>query len=98
MEDINAPACDLDTFSERGQESSIETDYYFFAVDEVRGRLGLKGDWTIATVSKLERVIDDLALMKMPINSFEFHCGGLQHFDLSGACTQRNHNWRNRMR
>ena len=80
-----APNCDLDVFSAQGKETAIETDYYFFAVDDAHARLGLKGDWTIATISNLERVIDDLQLKKMPIKSFVFHCGGLQRFDLSGA-------------
>ncbi|MCZ6831024.1 MAG: ABC transporter permease [Gammaproteobacteria bacterium] len=85
MENTNAPSCDLDTFSASGQETAIETEYYFFAVDAESGRFGLKGDWTIGTISKLEGVIEELELKKMPINSFEFHCGGLQRFDLSGA-------------
>ena len=85
MENDNPAACDSDDFTAHGQESTIETDHYFFAVSEVGGRLGLKGDWTISTVAKLERVIDELSLMKMPVKSLEFHCGGLQHFDLSGA-------------
>jgi phospholipid/cholesterol/gamma-HCH transport system permease protein len=80
-----APACDLDTFSAHGQETAIDTEYYFFAVDATSGRLGLKGDWTIGTISNLEGVIEELDLKKIPVRSFEFHCGGLERFDLSGA-------------
>ena len=83
--DSDAPSCDLDTFSAHGEETAIETEYYFFAVDAVSGRIGLKGDWTIGTISKLEGVIEELELKKMPLKSFEFHCGGLERFDLSGA-------------
>ena len=85
MENTEAPSCDLDTFTAHGVETAIETEYYFFAVDATSGRIGLKGNWTIGTISKLEGVIEDLELKKMPVKAFEFHCGGLQHFDLSGA-------------
>ena len=85
MENAETASCDASAFSAHGVESVIETDYYFFAVDAASGRFGLKGDWTIGTISNLEGVIDELELTKMPINSFEFHCGGLERFDLSGA-------------
>jgi phospholipid/cholesterol/gamma-HCH transport system permease protein len=81
----DAPACDLDAFTAQGQETAIETEHYFFAVDANSGRLGLKGDWTIGTIYQLEGVIEELDLKKIPVKAFEFHCGGLERFDLSGA-------------
>lgn len=67
------------------QASSIESEYYCFAVGAERAEFALRGDWTILNLSELEGVIDDLGLHKIPVRDIEFTCGGLRNFDLSGA-------------
>ena len=74
-----------DPLSIQGHESAIGSDYYFFAVGKNSARFGLRGDWTILTISELEDVVDKLGIEKIPVKTIEFHCGGLQAFDLSGA-------------
>jgi phospholipid/cholesterol/gamma-HCH transport system permease protein len=75
----------VDHLQVQGQESAIESEYYFFAVGEESARFGLRGDWTLLTISELEGVIDKLGIDRIPVRYIEFHCGGLQGFDLSGA-------------
>jgi phospholipid/cholesterol/gamma-HCH transport system permease protein len=66
-------------------ESSIESDYYLFAVGANSARLALRGDWTILNIGKLEGIVEKLDIHLLPVAHIEFQCGGLQGFDLSGA-------------
>jgi hypothetical protein len=74
-----------ETLSLREGESAIESDYYLFAVGDHAARFGLRGDWTLLTISELEGVVEKLGIHRIPVRSIEFHCGGLQNFDLAGA-------------
>jgi phospholipid/cholesterol/gamma-HCH transport system permease protein len=66
-------------------ESSIESDYYLFAVGADSARLALRGDWTILNIGKLEGIVEKLDIHRLPVTHIQFQCGGLQGFDLSGA-------------
>ena len=67
------------------QESSIESEYYLFAVGADSARFALRGNWTILSVAELEGIVERLDMQRIPVKSIEFQCGGLQAFDLSGA-------------
>jgi phospholipid/cholesterol/gamma-HCH transport system permease protein len=66
-------------------ESSIESDYYLFAVGADSARLALRGDWTILNIGQLEGIVEKLNIHRLPVAHIQFQCGGLQGFDLSGA-------------
>jgi phospholipid/cholesterol/gamma-HCH transport system permease protein len=71
--------------SSHSGESSIESDYYLFAVGAESARLALKGDWTILNISQLEGIVEKLDIHRLPVREIQFQCGGLRGFDLSGA-------------
>jgi phospholipid/cholesterol/gamma-HCH transport system permease protein len=82
VEDNNAQP---DQLNPQDRESSIESDYYYFAVGGQSARLELRGDWTILNVGELENIVDELSIDRLPVRAIDFQCGGLQAFDLSGA-------------
>ena len=64
----------------------MDDSHYFEISSQDRAmRVGLKNDWVIETVAEIENLIDAQQLKRELPDSVEFHCGGLQHFDLSGA-------------
>jgi phospholipid/cholesterol/gamma-HCH transport system permease protein len=85
MELVNDKQPDTDPQVEEAYESSIESEYYRFAVGADSARFALRGNWTILSVAELEGVVEHLDIHRIPVKSVEFQCGGLQNFDLSGA-------------
>ncbi|WP_019530819.1 MlaE family ABC transporter permease [Dasania marina] len=47
--------------------------------------IGLKRDWVLSEVGRLERELAELAIASRPINKVAIFCGGLRNLDLSGA-------------
>ena len=74
-----------DTRRRPASESSIESEFYHFAVGADSADFALRGDWTILTISELEGIVDSLDIHRLPVRKIQFKCGGLQGFDLSGA-------------
>jgi phospholipid/cholesterol/gamma-HCH transport system permease protein len=67
------------------QASTIESEYYHFAVGADHAAFALRGDWTILNLAELEGIVQRLGLDRIPVQAIEFQCGGLRNFDLSGA-------------
>jgi phospholipid/cholesterol/gamma-HCH transport system permease protein len=74
-----------DPTADNAHESTIESDYYQFAVGADKARFALRGDWTILSVAELEGIVERLDMPRIPVRIIEFQCGGLKSFDLSGA-------------
>ncbi len=85
MELAEDPNAQTDLLKSQSGESSIESDYYLFAVGAESARLALRGNWTILNVGELEDIVDKLSIDRIPVRVIDFQCGGLQAFDLSGA-------------
>lgn len=83
--DVAEQDTDNNPLQARAHESTIESDYYLFAVGAEYARFSLRGDWTILTISELEGIVEDLNIHRLPVRSVQFQCGGLEDFDLSGA-------------
>ncbi|WP_339671967.1 ABC transporter permease [Dasania marina] len=47
--------------------------------------IGLKRDWVLSEVGRLERELAELAIANRPVNKVAIFCGGLRNLDLSGA-------------
>ncbi len=85
MASVEQQPASKDDLATRGQESTIESEYYLFAVGAEAARFALRGNWTILNVHELEGIVDQLDIHRIPVRAIDFQCGGLKGFDLSGA-------------
>ncbi|MCZ0867455.1 ABC transporter permease [Dasania sp. GY-20] len=62
-----------------------DTDFFRCWQDGENLNIGLKRDWVLSEVGRLEQELAQLNISQRSLNSVAFFCGGLRNLDLSGA-------------
>jgi phospholipid/cholesterol/gamma-HCH transport system permease protein len=80
----NQSACTVPPADIEG-EVWAETPFYVITVDGGAATFYLLSDWVLLNMARLERLLDEKTLSALDVKTVQFRCGGLEHFDLSGA-------------